>query len=52
MYGGEGGIRTHAALTRPNAFRVRPLQPGLGTSPKHLMMLRKAPRIYYVNILS
>lgn len=22
---GEGGIRTHATVTRPNAFRVRPL---------------------------
>ncbi len=33
MYGGEGGIRTHATLARPNAFRVRPLQPSLGTSP-------------------
>ncbi len=25
MYGGEGEIRTHATVTRPNAFRVRPL---------------------------
>jgi hypothetical protein len=25
MYGGEGEIRTHATVARPNAFRVRPL---------------------------
>ena len=25
MYGGEDEIRTHATVTRPNAFRVRPL---------------------------
>ncbi len=30
---GVGGIRTHAGLTTPNGFRVRPLQPGLGTTP-------------------
>ena len=25
MYGGEDEIRTHATVTRPSAFRVRPL---------------------------
>lgn len=27
MYGGEDEIRTHATVARPNAFRVRPLEP-------------------------
>ncbi len=30
---GVGGIRTHASLATPNGFRVRPLQPDLGTTP-------------------
>ena len=27
LHHGEHGIRTHAPVTRPNAFRVRPLEP-------------------------
>ena len=33
MYGGERGIRTPAALSRPVGFQDRSLQPGLGISP-------------------
>ena len=31
-YGGEGGVRTHAPLTRPNGLANRPLY-HLGTPP-------------------
>ena len=39
-YGGERGIRTPAALSRPVGFQDRSLQPGLGISPVTALYLK------------
>ena len=42
---GVGGIRTHASLATPNGFRVRPLQPDLGTTPWLYLFLGKKKEV-------
>lgn len=48
VIGGGGGVRTHAAVARPNALAERPLQPNLSTPPK-IKLINNKHIIYQLN---